>query len=220
MTKTSSPTPPPTKAPAAAERLRGLSLPVAVWLIGLIPLADSLRRGLPAGMGGQLHMTAEMGTWSLRFLVAALAVAPLAAALRRPALRPLARELGLLGFVYALAHGTAVAIVGRIWLWRPADLLARGDFIPGAAALILLALAAAASVPGAEGRLGVSMRRRMLAASLWAAPLAALHYAMPVGLDVLAPYAYGAVALGLIAWRFAARRRAGRDRQAAKADAP
>jgi sulfoxide reductase heme-binding subunit YedZ len=170
-------------------------------------MADGLRRGLTGGLGAQSHMTAELGTWGLRFLVAALAVAPLAALARQPRLLPYRREVGLLGFAYAAAHVAACFILGEMWTWPWSAWARRPDFIPGLAALLVLAPAALATFGPVRRRLGEPGWRRVQAWTLAAAPLTALHYAIPLEYWTWAPYAYGGAALALIGWRYWDRRR-------------
>jgi sulfoxide reductase heme-binding subunit YedZ len=179
----------------------GAAARLALWLGGLAPLCIETWRAATGGLGAQLHATAVLGDWSLRFLIAVLAAPLLARLLRRPGLARIRRDLGLLALVYALAHLPAYVVVTQAWRWPLAAVRDRPDFLPAVVALALMLAAGAASAGFVRRRwseAAVSRARRWSAA---AAPLAVLHYAMPVGLDSIEPYAYGAVVAALLAAR-------------------
>jgi sulfoxide reductase heme-binding subunit YedZ len=178
-----------------------ICLKTAVWLVGLVPLADGLRRGVGGSMGAQEHMVAEFGTWGLRLLVAVLAAGPLARALKSRTLLSLRREFGLLAFLYAAAHVAAYVIFSGAWRWPVEALLERPDFVPGTLALLVLVPAAVASFAAVRRRMGEARWRRVQGWALAAAPLTVLHYLMPAWNEVVAPYVYGAGVAALLGWR-------------------
>jgi len=148
------------------------------------------------------------GAWALRFLLASLAVTPLARLMRWSALRPYRRTLGLLCFGYVSLH-VATFFVLDLGL----DLGALGEEVRerpyvtlGFTAYLCLVPLAVTSTRAWQRRLG----RRWVALhrlAYVAAALAVLHFVWLVKADLLEPSVYGAVLLALFAARRLARPR-------------
>lgn len=177
-----------------AVTFAGTALP-GVW-IGCSFLAGRL------GATPWKEATHEVGTWTLYFLLAALAVTPLRLLLAWPALTGLRRMLGVAGFAYAFAHlmmfvgdqsgdliKVASEIVKRIYLTI------------GFVAVCGLAVLAATSFDAAVRQLGRSWRRLHRAAY----PLTVLglvHFFLQSRLDVAQPVLLSGIFLGLMLHRW------------------
>lgn len=176
-------------------------LRLATWALCLAPMAHSLQRGLGGSLGRRSHMTAELGTVGLRLLILVLALPLIVRLLRRPQLMALRPILGLSAFFYALAHVGFVLELSGAWRFPLEALRQRPDFVPGLVALLVLAPAAAISVPPLRNRVPPEPARRLRAWTLWAAPLTLIHYLMPVWQEQTTPYLYMVLVAALLAWR-------------------
>lgn len=175
-----------------------------------MPLALLVARGATGRLGANPveTITHATGAFSLRFLLASLAVTPLARLLRWSALRPYRRSLGLLCFGYASLHvltffvldlGLDFGALGEEVRERPYVTL-------GFTAYLCLVPLAVTSTRGWQRRLG----RRWVALhrlAYLAAVLAVLHFAWLVKADLLEPAVLGAALLALLAGRRVARAR-------------
>jgi sulfoxide reductase heme-binding subunit YedZ len=191
---------------AVAPPLRRPSrLKACVFVACLLPLAWLAWRALSDDLGANPieAVTRFLGDWSLRMLLAALAVTPLRRAFGWNQLARLRRMLGLFAFAYVALHVMAYAALDQFFDWPSiwADIVKRRYILVGAATFLILAALAATSTDGMVRRLG-PRRWRMLHRLVYvAAPLAVLHYFMMVKVDVEAPLVYGGVAAGLLAAR-------------------
>ncbi len=145
------------------------------------------------------------GRWTLRLLLATLAITPLR---RLPGLSPLIllrRMLGLITFFYGALHGLH-------YFWRDAqwnleviaeDLTFRRFFIAGGVALLLMTPLAATSFDAAVRWMG-GRRWRILHRLIYLSAVAAIvHYMWLAKGIVVTPLYYGAVLLTLLAARVA-----------------
>jgi methionine sulfoxide reductase heme-binding subunit len=192
-----------------------------VFLLCLVPLGVLIARGASGALGPNpveaiTHFT---GDWTLRLLLATLAVTPLRRLTGQAWLVRFRRMLGLFAFFYAVLHVTTY-----LWLDRffdlgtiAEDVLKRPYITVGFAAFVLMVPLAITSTQGWIRRLG--RRWKTLHRAVYAiGVLGVLHYLWLVKADLLEPAIYGvilAVLLGMrVPWRdLAVRLRAARRRQ-------
>ena len=157
-----------------------------------------------AGANPVEFVTRSSGTWTLVFLLFALAVSPLRRLTGRAWLMRLRRPLGLASFAYALVH-----LATWIWLehWFElapmlADLFKRPFITAGFVALVLLAPLALTSTDAMVRRLGRrwGLLHRLVYPS---AVLAVLHYWWHKSgkADVMEPALYALALAVLLGWR-------------------
>lgn len=176
----------------------------AVWLAGAIPLAllvaDVL--GGRAGVDPVAAIEHRLGQTALYFLIASLAVTPLARHLRIN-LVPFRRALGLLCFAYACLHLAAWVVIdmGLRWPQLLRDVVKRPYLVFGMAAFLLLVPLAATSNAASIRRLGARVWKRLHRAAYAAAILAALHWLWAGKVWELRPALWLAAILVLLALR-------------------
>jgi len=156
------------------------------------------------------EITHVTGTWTLRFLLASLAITPLRRAFRLPDLVPLRRTFGLAAFGYATLHAlTYVGLdQGFDWEFLVEDVREHRFVTAGFGAWCCLLALALTSTRRAMRRLGPRWRQ-LHRLSYMAGALGIVHYIWLVKADLLPPLAYAAVLTGLLATRFQSQRRAG-----------
>jgi sulfoxide reductase heme-binding subunit YedZ len=198
-----------TPAARVAPRRR---LPTLVAGLATIPLVGLvvafLRHSLGANPIEEIsHVT---GAWTLRFLLASLAITPTRRWLRLPALAPLRRTFGLAAFGYATLHALTYLGLDQAfdWPFLLEDIREHRYVTAGFAAWCCLLPLAATSNRRAMRHLGPRWRKLHRLAYA-AAVLGVVHYLWLVKVDLLAPLAYAAVLAVLLAARFRGRRRAG-----------
>ena len=196
----------------AAATARGLSAlrrwgSPALNVLGALPALWLFHLALGGRLGADPLKELEhaLGLWSLRFLVAGLAVSPL----RRLAGVNLLRyrlALGLLAFFYALLH-----VVVYVWLDHRLDLLAvwndilkRPYITVGLLSFLILVPLAATSNGWSIRRLGAAWQKLHRWVYL-AAAAAALHFALLVKSLTAEPLVYAALVTGLLALRLVPR---------------
>jgi sulfoxide reductase heme-binding subunit YedZ len=196
----------------------------ALVALGLAPLGALAAGALRGELGANpvetvTHVTGE---WTLRLLLATLAVTPLRRILGRPGLAPYRRTLGLLAFTYACLHlATYVALDLTFDLGAVVEDVAKRPYITvGFTAFCLLVPLAATSTRAMVRRLGrrwVTLHRLVYVA----AALGVVHFLWLVKADLRAPLAHGAllaVLLGLRLWWRLERARAERAAGFARAE--
>ena len=148
-------------------------------------------------------ITDETGTWTLRFLVATLAVTPVRRLTGLAWIAPWRRPLGLFAFLYGTAH-----LITYVWLDQFFDLaaivrdVARRPFITaGAAAFVVMVPLAVTSTAGMIRRFGGVAWRRLHRLAYVAAVAGVLHYWWLVRADVRRPLTYGAIVAVLLGAR-------------------
>ncbi|MCC6292587.1 MAG: sulfoxide reductase heme-binding subunit YedZ [Bryobacterales bacterium] len=182
---------------------------LAVWLASLAP-AVWLGYGVYASRLGPNPIEAvthATGDWTLRFLLASLAVTPARRLLRLPDLIRFRRMLGLWAFFYAFLH-----LMTWVWLdkfFDPAEMWAdvqkRRFVTAGMAGFLCLVPLALTSTAGWIRRLGRNWQRLHRLAYA-AAAAGVVHYWWLVKSDIRLPALYGAILVGLLALRLAVRR--------------
>ena len=173
----------------------------ALFLLCLAPAAE-LAHGAWAGTLGVNPLetlTRGTGEWTLRLLLATLAVTPLIRLTGRPELLRLRRMLGLFAFFYACLHFGTYLWFDKFFDWTEIwlDVRDRLFITAGFAAFALLVPLAATSTRGMQRRLGRAWNRlhRLVYA---AAAAGVLHYFWLVKADVFEPALYAAVFLLLM----------------------
>ena len=192
-----------------------------VWLACLTPLALLIYDGFTDNLTANPieKITNTTGIWTLRLIVATIAITPLRWLTGINQLVNYRRLVGLFAFFYGSIHFTIYVVttffIGGFsnfdasGLW--ADLVKRPYITAGFTAFVLMIPLAITSTAGWIRRMG-GKKWNLLHRLIYITALAAcLHYFWKVKLDTTFPvyYAIGvAVLLGFRAWRHFAKRRA------------
>ena len=192
-----------------------------VWLACLAPLAFLIVDGFTDNLTANPieKITNTTGIWTLRLIVATLAITPLRWATGVNQLVTYRRLIGLFAFFYGSVHFTVYVVTtffiegfgnfDASGLW--ADLVKRPYITAGFIAFVLMIPLAVTSTAGWIRRLG-GKKWNLLHKLIYVTALAAvLHYFWKVKLDATYPVYYGigvAALLGFRVWRNFARKRA------------
>jgi len=187
------------------DTLNSLARRIPVWSVYLLlalPIPWFFYQGLNGGLGrdpvkGLEHL---YGLWALRLLIAGLIVTPLRRTLGLNLLR-FRRAIGVMTFVYALAHLTVwaaldVQALSRVW----ADVLKRPYITIGMAGFLCLIPLAATSNNWSLRKLGARWRK-LHRLTYAAALLAALHFLWLAKGFQLEPLIHAAVISALLIYR-------------------
>jgi sulfoxide reductase heme-binding subunit YedZ len=173
-----------------------------VWLALTLP-AGFLIWGAALGRLGPdpvRALEAELGEWGLRFLLASLAITPLA----RLGIRAIRfrRALGVMGLAYIGLHFTTWVVLdmGLLWSQILSDLYKRPYILVGATGLLLLIPLGITSTNGWIRRLGPRWRQ-LHRLSYPAILCGAVHFVMIGKVWMTEPLIYLAIAVGLVALR-------------------
>ncbi|ACI54653.1 Ferric reductase domain protein transmembrane component domain [Rhizobium leguminosarum bv. trifolii WSM2304] len=204
--------------------------PASVWLlyvVGLAPAAWTFYLGATDQLGADPVKTFELflGIWTIRFLIATLAVSPARELLGWNYLR-YRRALGLLTFYYALMHFAVYMVLDQAMDIHAVinDVLKRPFIMFGMAGLAMLIPLAVTSNNFSIRRLGKSWIWLHRLVTIIAA-CGALHFALSTKILDLEQYIYVGLIIALIlyrSWRPIARSRKkgqGRTRNRAMASA-
>jgi len=189
-----------------------------------LPLARLAARAL--GLGGDLGadpirtVALTTGLWTLRFLLATLAVTPLRRLAGFAQLAPYRRTFGLLAFTYASLHFLTYAVLDLWGQWDTLleDIAKRPWITLGFTGFVLLVPLAVTSTRAWIRRLGkrwVQLHRLVYAAAV----AGCVHFLWLVKKDVREPLIYAAIlgtlfaARGVAAWRKASEGRPERARK-------
>jgi sulfoxide reductase heme-binding subunit YedZ len=195
-----------------SRRLR-IAVKSAVWLVCLTPVALLAYRFQTDALGANPidAITRTLGDWTLRLLLASLALTPirLVFGVSWPVL--LRRLLGLFAFAYAVMHFAVWIAIDHFFEWPEllADIAKKPYITVGVAALLLLLPLAATSTTWAIRRLGGRGWSRLHRLVYVAAILGVLHYLWLAKVGVQGPYWYGLILALLLAvrtWSWAMRR--------------
>lgn len=173
---------------------------------GLLPLAELTARAL--GLGGDLGadpiktVTHATGLWTLRFLLATLAVTPLRRLGGFAQIAPYRRTFGLLAFTYASLHFLTYAVLDLWGQWDTLleDIAKRPYITVGFTGFVLLVPLAVTSTRAWIRRLGrrwVQLHRLVYAAGV----AGCVHFLWLVKKDVREPLVYAAILGALFAAR-------------------
>jgi sulfoxide reductase heme-binding subunit YedZ len=190
-----------------------------VWLACLTPLALLVARFALDRLGTNPieFITHTLGDWTLRILLASLAVTPLRILTGWAWPIALRRLLGLFAFAYAVLHFLVWVVLDFYFDWaqKAADIVKRPYITVGMTALVLLTPLAITSTAGMVKRLGARTWRRLHRLVYVAAACGVLHYIWLVKVGRQTPLIYAAVLALLLAIRVvdAVRRRIRRSRR-------
>jgi len=180
--------------------------PASVWLlyvVGLVPAAWTFYLGATDQLGADPVKTFELflGIWTIRFLVATLAVSPARELLGWNYLR-YRRALGLLTFYYALMHFTVYMVLDQAMDIHAVinDVLKRPFIMFGMAGLAMLIPLAVTSNNISIRRLGKSWIWLHRLVTIIAA-CGALHFALSTKILDLEQYIYVGLIIALILYR-------------------
>jgi sulfoxide reductase heme-binding subunit YedZ len=197
-----------------------LALKVLVWGVCLAPLALLAYRAWNADLGANpiSFVTNTLGDWTLRILLASLAMTPLRIVFGVSWPIALRRLLGLFAFAYVCLHFAVWIALDFFFDWPRlwADIVKRPYITMGMLGLLALIPLAATSTTRMIRRLGSRNWTRLHRLAYVAAVSAILHYVWLAKVGVHDPYWYAAalgVLLGVRAWEWG--RRALRRRHAA-----
>jgi methionine sulfoxide reductase heme-binding subunit len=189
------------------SRRARIALKSAVWAGGLSPLALLVYRFLTDDLGANPidDVTDTLGDWTLRLLLATLALTPLRLVFGISWPITLRRLLGLFAFFYAALHFLVWIVLDHFFDWPEmgADILKRPYITVGLTALTLLIPLAATSTVWAIKRLGGATWRRLHRLVYVTAVLGVVHYLWLAKKGVDAPYYYAgvlALLLGVRVW--------------------
>jgi len=167
-------------------------------------VSDALTGGLSANPVEDV--THRTGIWTLRFLIACLAVTPLRRLCGWSALAPYRRSFGLLSFFYASLHFATYVGLDLFFAWDALleDLSRRPYISVGFTGFALMLPLAATSTQGMMRRLGRRWGRlhRLVYVS---ALCGVLHFLWLVKVDLREPLLYAALLALLLAARLAPR---------------
>lgn len=154
-----------------------------------------------------------LGDWTMRLLLATLAITPLRKLLHLPRLVRLRRMLGLFAFAYGLLHLAAWVVLDHFFAFREmwADVLKRRYITVGVAALLLLVPLAVTSTDAWMRRLGGKRWQRLHRLVYVAAVLGVVHYWWLVKSDHTRPLVYALILAALLGARLLPRGRAARS---------
>ena len=191
-------------ATAAVRRRRVRALRATIWIAGLAPFVWLLVRGFTGNLGSNPieEITLRTGDWSLRMLLAALAVTPLRRVTGWNDVIKVRRLVGLFAIFYVCLHFLTYIVLDQFFGWEYIieDVLERPYITAGFTAFVLLIPLAVTSTKGWIRRLGRRWRKlhRLVFVT---GMLGVVHYLWITRADDRAPLVYGAVLLILLAFR-------------------
>lgn len=184
-----------------------------VWLGGLVPGGWLVWKLLNGQLGPDPLKPLEhgLGLHGLQFLIAALCVTPLMRATGVNLVR-FRRALGVMGFLYAVAHLGVWLVLDIQLRWDEIlkDLTKRPYIMVGMLAFVLLVPLALTSTNAALRRMGATAWRRLHLLAWPATLAAAIHYMMVVKAWPPQPMVYLGLVVALIVLRLARIRRVAR----------
>src|SRR5215472_13538126 len=195
-----------------SRRSRGL-LKIAVWAVCLAPLVVLLYRAAAHDLSANpiSFVTNWLGDWTLRLLLASLAMTPLRLLFGLSWPLAFRRLLGLFAFFYATMHFSVWLVLDHFFDWREmgADIVKRPYITMGMTALALMLPLAATSTVAAIRRLGAKNWQRLHRLAYAIGVCAVLHYLWLAKKANPDPYYYAcglAVLLAVRAWDWGRRR--------------
>lgn len=183
----------------------------ALYALGMAPAAWTFHLALSDQLGADPLKVLErsLGLWSLRFLIASLAITPLRR-LGGPSLLRYRRMIGLLAFAYAFLHVMVYVVLdqGMDLAAIVKDVVKRPYITVGLLAFLVLVPLAATSNTAMIRRMGAAAWQRLHRWVYLAATAAALHFIMLVKAWPIEPFVYAALVAGLLLLRLGTVRRA------------
>ena len=176
-----------------------------VFVACLVPAASLLYRTFQGELGvNPLEtLTNETGIWTLRLLVATIAITPIRWLTRWNPIITFRRMVGLFAFFYGAVHFSIYFLFDRSLqfegLWE--DVALRPYITVGFTAFVLMIPLALTSTKGWIRRLG-GARWNLLHRLVYVSAVGGvLHYWWKVKLDVTNPIIYAAIVGALLGWR-------------------
>jgi sulfoxide reductase heme-binding subunit YedZ len=198
------------------------ALKAIVFVAALVPVA---RLGWalafdPEALGANPaeFITRSTGDWTLRFLLATLAVTPLRKLFGWHWLAGFRRMLGLYAFFYGVAHFSSFVSFDHVFEIQEIlkDIVKRPFITVGFAALVLMLPLAVTSTDGMVRRLGAKRWLALHRIVYVIAPLGVLHFWWMVKADLTEPALYAAILAVLLGYRIVAKLKDSRRRAAAR----
>jgi len=186
-------------------------LKALVFTAALVPLVEVAAGVLyfPEWLGANPaeFITRATGDWTLRFLLATLAVTPLRKLSGWNWLLRLRRMLGLFAAFYGLMHFASFVAFDHVFAVREIlrDIVKRPFITVGFTALVLMVPLAVTSTNAMVRRLGARRWQALHRLVYLIAPLGVLHFWWMVKADVTEPAIYAAALAALLAFRVAAK---------------
>jgi len=180
-----------------------------VTLAGLVPAARLVWEAIAGGLGANPidAITDTTGVWTLRLLLATLAVTPLRRLTGWNRIIAIRRTLGLLAFFYGCLHALTWVVLDQFFaLGLMLEDLAKRPFITaGATGFALMVPLAVTSTAGWVRRLGGRRWAQLHRLAYLSAAAGVVHYYWLVKADTTRPLRYAAVLTALlgarVAWR-------------------
>jgi sulfoxide reductase heme-binding subunit YedZ len=192
------------------------ALKALIFALALVPLGRLAVGALyfPEWLGANPaeFITRATGDWTLRFLLATLAVTPLRKLTGWNWLLRLRRMLGLYAFFYGVVHLGSYVSFDHVFQLREilGDIVKRPFITVGFAALLLMMPLAVTSTNAMVRRLGAKRWLALHRLVYAVAPLGVLHFWWMVKADVTEPAIYAVLLAVLLGWRVAAKLREAR----------
>jgi sulfoxide reductase heme-binding subunit YedZ len=179
----------------------------AVFLLCLVPLAWLGRRAFAGDLTANPieYITHFTGDWTIRLVVATLAVTPLRRLLHQPDLIRFRRMIGLFAFFYGSLHFATWFGLDKFFDMHEilADFTKRRFIIAGLTAYLCMVPLALTSTKGWIRRLGGPRWQSLHRLVYITATAAVVHYYWLVKSDVRLPLLYGSLVAILLAYRAA-----------------
>ena len=193
---------------------------VFLFIAALIPLAYLVVGAFffPGWLGANPaeYITRSIGDWTLRLLLATLAITPLRKMTGWNWLLRLRRMLGLYTFFYALLHLSAYVSFDHVFDVAEIlkDIVKRPFITVGFTCLVLMIPLAVTSTNAMVRRLGAKRWQLLHRLVYLIAPLAVLHFWWMVKRDLTEPIIYALLLTGLLGYRLYSRVRGSAPRSA------
>jgi sulfoxide reductase heme-binding subunit YedZ len=188
---------------------------IAVFVAALLPMCALVWGAATDGLGANPieKITRETGTWTLRFLLIALAITPVRRLTGWNAIIQLRRPLGLFAFFYGTLHFATYLVLDQFFAIDMIldDIMKRPFITVGFAGLLMMLPLAVTSTSGWIRRLGGRTWQRLHRVVYLSATAGVLHYLWLVKADTSRPLRYAALLALLLGIRLAwsLRRRTG-----------
>jgi methionine sulfoxide reductase heme-binding subunit len=181
------------------------ALRIAAWVLCLTPLLVLCGRAATGDLSANPigFVTSWLGDWTLRIVLASLAMTPLRIVFGWSWPVTVRRLLGLFAFAYALMHFSVWLVLDHFFDWREmgADILKRPYITVGMTALSLMIPLAATSTVAAIKRLGGRNWQRLHRLAYAIGVCGVLHYVWLAKKANPAPYYYAAMLAVLLTVR-------------------
>ena len=190
---------------------------VLVFLLALVPLALLIARGVTGSLTANPidEITDVTGTWTLRFVLMALAVTPVRRLTGWNVVIRYRRMLGLFAFFYATLHFSTWLVIDQFFAWEfiLADIVKRPFITVGFTGFVLMIPLAITSTAGWIRRLGGKTWNRLHRLVYVTGVAGVVHYLWLVKVVEAEQIAYAVILAALFAVRlwFALAKRARRS---------